>query len=159
MGRAISPVSGMPRGRQQAKGVITDAAKMISLDGAQLGGMLQKLVGDLHKSLDIGEDMMKGRAAGTPQGMLQSFQKDVERLAFIHALQKAISKAGNSKLFNLETAINDLWVAMDGVKRGQKAVNQELQEQARRQADVMQAMSAILEKMHETSKSVIQNMR
>lgn len=157
MGRAISPATGVLGGRLGAKGVISDAAKAISAEGSQVGGMMQKLMGDLHKSLEKGEELMKGRAAGAPQSILQSFQKDVERLAFIHALQKAIAKAGKGGPFNLETAINDLWVALDGVRKGQKAASAEVQ--ARRDADVMQAMSSILQKMHDASMSAIQNLR
>jgi hypothetical protein len=146
--------------------VISDAGKMISAEGAQIGGMMQKLVGDLHKSLEKGEEMMKGRAAGSPQGILQSFQKDVERLAFIGALQKAIAKAGKGGPFNLETAVNDLWVALDGVKKGQKAMTEDvkarqaqLAHQAEQAQQVLQTMNSMLKAMQDASTAVIRSLR
>ena len=140
-----------------AKGVIDDAGKKMSAEGTQVGGKIQKIVGNLNSALSEGEKMQKGGATAGAQGVLRSFQSDLARLAFISALQQAMNKAGGGGPFNLETAINDLWIALDGVKRGQKAASASMQMQ---QADqILQSMNSMLKTMHEATMSAARNIR
>ena len=64
-----------------------------------------------------------------------------------------------SGAFNLETAINDLWVALDCVKRGQQTTSLKAQSQNAAMGDTVQMMSSIMKQMHDSTASVINNMR
>lgn len=137
--------------------MIAEAAKSISAEGAQLGGMVQQIVGNLNSSLAKGEEVLKGRGVEGAQGALAAFQKDVSRLAYINALQTAMKKAASGGPFNLETAMNDLWIAMDGLKKGMKKADTKAGQQ--QEAQVLERMNSILKTMHEASMSAIRNLR
>lgn len=159
MGAAISSVGGVTGGSAGAKEAIAGIARSTAADGSRVSGILQQLVGNLTSSLTQGEQAGKAGAAagGAAKQMLDSFQSDLTRLAYIAALQKAMNKAGRPGPFNVETATNDLWVALDGVRKGHKATLMSAQMQ--QQSQVLETMSNMMKQMHDTAGAVIQNMR
>jgi hypothetical protein len=171
MGAAIGNIGGAVGGVGGAKEALAGIARTTAADGARVSGMLGQIVESMTASLKQGEQAGKAGgviggalsgAVGGPVGSLakqalQSFQSDLTRLAYIAALQKAMSKAGRPGPFNVETAINDLWTALDGVRKGNKATLMSAQMQ--QQAQVLETMSNMLKQMHDTAGSVIQNMR
>lgn len=68
---------------------------------------------------------------------------------FISVLLEAVEDARAKPNFNVETAINDLWVKLSKVRPAQnQAMNQTLQQ-----------VTNLLKQMHDMQKSVIQNIR
>ena len=159
MGNVIGGIGGVG-GIGGMKNIIGGIGQMTAIDGSQVNSLIQQLLGNLTSTLSQAEQMTAGGgpgAVGAGQSLVRSFQSDLTRLAYIAALQKAVKKASGSGPFNLETAINDLWVALDCVKRGQQTTS--LQAQAQNASDVMQSLSRILKQMHDTTAPVINNMR
>jgi hypothetical protein len=165
MGAAISNVGGVTGGSAGAKEAIAGFARSAAADGSRVGGILGQLVDNMASSLKQGEQAGKaggalsGAVGGVAKQVLQAFQSDLTRLAYIAALQKAVSKAGKPGPFNVETAINDLWVALDGVRKGNKATSVSVQSQMQRQSQMVETMSNMMKQMHDTAGAVIQNMR
>jgi hypothetical protein len=161
MGAAIGNIGGVAGAGGGAKEALAGFARTTAADGARASGVLGQVVENLITSLTQGEQAGKagGAVGGVAKQVLQSFQSDLTRLAYIAALQKALSKAGRPGPFNVETAINDLWVALDGVRKGNKANNLSLQAQMQRQVQLMETMSNMMRQMHDTAGAVIQNMR
>lgn len=159
MGAAIGGIGNVAGGSGPLKDAVAGVARAVAADGTRVGGMLQQIAGSLTATLAEGEKAGKagGAAGGGAKQALQSFQSDLTRLAYIAALQKAISKAGGQGHFNVETAVNDLWVALDAVRKGNKATI--LQSQMQQQTQLLETMSNMMKKMHDTAGSVIQNMR
>lgn len=159
MGNVISGIGGVG-GIGGMKNIIGGIGQMTAIDGSQVNSLIQQLLGNLNSTLSQAEQMTAGGmpfAGGAGQSLVRSFQSDLTRLAYIAALQKAVKKASGSGPFNVETAINDLWVALDCVKRGQQTTS--LQAQAQNASDIMQSLSAIMKQMHDSTASVISNMR
>ncbi len=159
MGAAIGGIGSVTGGIGGAKEAIAGVARSAAADGSRVSGMLQQLVGNLTTSLTQGEQAGGVGAAvgGAARQVLQSFQSDLTRLAYIAALQQAMKKAGGPGYFNVETAINDLWVALDGVRKGHKATS--LSAQMQQQSQLLETMTNMMKQMHDTAGSVIQNMR
>jgi hypothetical protein len=167
----MGAVSGIAGGGA-LKDVLGQAGRTIGAEGAGIGGILQQILGNLNSIVAQGEKPQGLGGAGA-QGLLQSFQSDISKLAFIAVLQKAISKAGSSGHFNVETAINDLWVALDGVRKGQQANNAslakraqagaggalQLQQQVQANQEMYQMLSNMMKSMGDLQKSIIQNLR
>jgi hypothetical protein len=159
MGAAIGNIAGVAGAGAGAKEAIAGFARATAADGARVSGILGQVVDNLITSLKQGEQAGKtgGAIGGAAKQVLQSFQSDLTRLAYIAALQKALTKAGRPGPFNVETAINDLWVALDGVRKGNKETLMNAQMQ--QQAQVIETMSNMMKKMHDTAGAVIRNMR
>jgi hypothetical protein len=86
-----------------------------------------------------------GGAGGGLAGMAQ-------RAMFIAALQQAIQKAASQQNFNMETAINDLWVKLSGLRpQGNQNIQQLNQ--------MFGMLEGMIKQMHDMQKGVIQNMR
>ena len=161
MGAAIGGITSGTGGIGPVNDLLAGVARSTAADGSRVGGVLQQLVANLTSSLKMGEQAGKSGAglAGGAKQVLESFQADLTRLAYIAALQKAINKAGKPGPFNVETAVNDLWVALDAVRKGQKLTSQTVQAQMQQQAQLLEMMTNITKQMHDMTSSVIQNMR
>jgi hypothetical protein len=153
------------------KDILGQAGRTIGADGAQFGGLLQQILGSLNSTLSQGEQMSQGLGGAGAQGLLQSFQTDISKLAFISVLQQAIKKAGSAGHFNVETAINDLWVSLDRVRKGQQAnlasiakkaqaaAEGGLQQKMQSQQAMLEMMSNMMKSIHDTQQRIIQNLR
>lgn len=96
-------------------------------------------------------------------------QTTVVRLAYVAILKAAMDKATGTRLFNLETAINDLWVHLEELKRLQVAPQSgigggqvefaKLQHLIQERSTMFDLLSRILKQYDDTAKSVINNMR
>lgn len=162
MGNVVSGIGGGLGGVGGMKSILGGIGQMTAIDGSQVNSLIQQLLGNLTSTLSQAEQLAAGGAAVAPgagQSLVRSFQVDLTRLAYIAALQKAVKKASGSGAFNLETAINDLWVALDCVKRGQQTTSLKAQSQNAAMGDTVQMMSSIMKQMHDSTASVINNMR
>lgn len=132
-------------------------AGAINVDSGGVGPILQSVVWNLTSTLTQLEQLGKGGpfSGGAGQQLLRSFQSDLTRLAYIAALQKAVRKARGTGSFNVETALNDLWVALDGIRKGQPLTNPPVQNAN----DLIQSLTTILKQMNDKAGSAIQNMR
>ena len=59
-------------------------------------------------------------------GMPGTVQPNAAKLAYIVALNSALRKASSQNHFNLETAINDLWIKLEAVRTLQKQADSNL---------------------------------
>lgn len=91
---------------------------------AEMGKLVDEAVGDLQGLLTSLQKSFTDAAAGLtgPTGQFGSvatgsFSTLIVRLAYIAILKNAMEKANQSKLFNVETAINDLWIRLEPLKR------------------------------------------
>lgn len=93
----------------------------------------------------------------------------VAKIVFVSVLTDAISKASRSSHFNVETAINDLWVHLNSTRRlssggdntapGIGVETQHLRRMIEKRAGLFSALSAVMKTKHDTAKNAIQNMR
>jgi hypothetical protein len=93
-----------------------------------------------------------GQAGGPPMGASpeEAYSGAVNAM-FIHALAEAADEAAKKPSFNLETAINDLWIKLDRM-RPQK-------EQMRTMKDMMEAISGTIRTQSELARKIAQNLR
>ena len=92
--------------------------------------------------------MAGGMAGGMGGGLAGMAQKAI----FIGTLQQAIQKAASQQNFNLETAINDVWIKLSGLRPQGRKDLQELNQ-------MFQMLEGISRQMNEMQKSAIRNMR
>jgi len=107
-----------------ASGNMLDAVGMPQGIASEMSKMMDETIGELRSMLT---DLQKafGDAARPPSGPVGQFgpvstaglSQLVVRLSYIAILKEAMNKAKDGKLFNVETAINDLWVHLDSLKR------------------------------------------
>lgn len=129
----------------------------ITLDRGGMGPILRALMGNLNTTLTKAEQLSTGAVVSASAGteVLKAFQTDLTRLAYIAALEKAVKKARGTGPFFVETAINDLWVALDGVRQGQQVTGAQVQNAG----DVLQSITTILKQMNDAAGQAIQNMK
>lgn len=157
MGSVMRGVSSGVGGIGAVKEAIGNVAGAITLDSGGVSALLQSVVGNLNATLTQVEQLGKAGpfSGGAGQELLRSFQSDLTRLAYIAALEKAVKKARRKGPFNVETAINDLWIALDGIRKGQQMTSPQVQNAN----DLVQSLTTILKQMNDTAGSAIQNMR
>lgn len=96
-------------------------------------------------------------AAQAGQGLSSG---EMEKVLYLSVLRGAMQKASESKHFNVETHINDLWVKLSQVRQS-KSNEGLLKVQAllAKQSQLMQMLSDISRKYNDAARSVIQNLR
>ena len=133
---------------------------------ANLPDMLQAL----QKSLSgIGGTASTAGAAKLAAGQLS---QDVAKVVFVAVLTEAINKASKSAHFNVETAINDLWIHLDAARKfsgggnagaaGSPSIDVETQKLKRamqKRAELFDVLGKIMERYDQSAKNVIQSMR
>jgi hypothetical protein len=133
---------------------------------ANLPGMLQAL----QKSLGgIASTASTAAAAKLAAGQMSQV---VAKVVFVAVLNEAINKASKSANFNVETAINDLWVHLDAARKfsgagnagaaGSPSIDVEIQKLKRtmqKRADLFDVLGKIMERYDQSAKNVIQSMR
>ncbi|HJQ61087.1 MAG TPA: hypothetical protein VJ890_29550 [Vineibacter sp.] len=107
-------------------------------------------------------DAFAGAKPGTATAMLgpNNPPKLALKLAFAAVLHDAIGKALKSQAFNVETAINDLWIRLDSVRGLQKpSIDVETMKLKRlidKRSQMFDMLKGIMEKYDATAKGVIQ---
>ncbi len=133
---------------------------------ANLPDMLQAL----QKSLSgVGGTASTAGAAKLAAGQMSQV---VAKVVFVAVLNEAINKASKSAHFNVETAINDLWVHLDAARKFSGGGNagaaaspsidvetQKLKRMIQKRADLFELLSKIMERYDQSAKNVIQSMR
>ena len=133
---------------------------------ANLPDMLQAL----QKSLSgIGSATSPKAAPGFAAGQLSQV---VAKVVFVAVLNEAINKAGKSAHFNVETAINGLWVHLDAARKfsgggnaaaaGSPSIDVEtkkLKRAMQKRAELFDVLGKIMERYDQSAKNVIQSMR
>jgi hypothetical protein len=146
-----------------------DAGDLLSKLNIEVGKMLNEfgdlkgLLGNLAQSFQQATQGKGGSLATGGLGLL------AVKLGYIAVLQGAIEKAGKSQNFNIETAINDLWIALDAVKKlaaagtqpGSASIDVEtmkLKRMIQKRSQMFDMLRGIMEKYDATAKGVIQSM-
>ena len=131
---------------------------------ANLPDMLQAL----QKSLSgIGGAASTAGAAQLAAGQMSQV---VAKVVFVAVLNEAINKASKSTHFNVETAINDLWVHLDAARKfsssggaaGSPSIDvetQKLKRSMQKRAELFDVLGKIMERHNQSAKNVIQSMR
>lgn len=96
-----------------------------------------------------------------------NMRQSIAKAAFISALHQALDKAGKNPQFNLETAINDLWIHLDAVRRFSAAVNpvaidgeaKKLQGMMQKRAQLFSVLGELMKLQDQAQTSVIRNLR
>lgn len=97
----------------------------------------------------IAESLVAAPRNGLGGGQLDQLPAALTKTMFISVLLEAVEDARAKPHFNVETAINDLWVKLSKVRPVQnQAMNQTLQQ-----------VTNLLKQMHDVQKSIIQNLR
>lgn len=81
-----------------------------------------------------------------------------DKMAFIAVLNGAIRKAAKTPHFNIETQINDLWIALSAL-RSKTAARNELNQLVQQRQEMMQTMTNIVKQFEQSAQNAIQNMR
>ena len=131
---------------------------------ANLPDMLQSL----QKSLaGIGST---ASTAGTAKLAAGQMSQVVAKVVFVAVLNEAINKASQSAHFNVETAINDLWVHRNAARKfsssggaaGSPSIDvetQKLKRSMQKRAELFDVLGKIMERHNQSAKNVIQSMR
>jgi hypothetical protein len=172
---AMSTGSASPLAAGVSQG-ISDAMGNLSQDHSDMGGVIQGIKSDLDSVMRQAGVSPQGGLAPTPPGtggqVADQFRSHVSRLAYVTVLHKAIKRTRHQKNFNIETAMNDLWAAFNGIKKGDKT-NQQIasspggmqnqlpavQNQMSQNMVLMQQMSLMMQSMNENAGTIIKNMK
>ena len=100
-------------------------------------------------------------------GTAGKVKQTLTRLAFVSVLQEAMDKASKNQNFNLETAINDMWVHLDAVRKmagttslaESDTASLRLQQLMQKRAELFSLISVALKNQHDAQMSVIRNFR
>lgn len=139
-------------------------------DMAAATANLPEMLQALQKSLSgVGST---ASTAATAKLAAEQISQVVAKVVFVAVLNEAINKAGKSAHFNVETAINDLWIHLDAARkfsgRGNAAAGgspsidvetQKLQRMMQKRAELFDVLGKIMEKHDQSAKNVIQSMR
>ena len=166
-------VGGLATGVSQG---ISDALGNLSQDHNDMGSLLQGIKTDLDSVMKQAGVSTTGGVAPSPLStggggqVADQFRSHVSRLAYITVLHKAIKRTRHQKNFNVDTAMNDLWNALQALKQGDKN-NQQIatqsppaivggpQAQMIQNAALMQQMSSMMQGMHQSVGSILNNMK
>ncbi len=155
IGSTIGGIGNLEGIRKVLDGVSSNLAK----DFREIPQILQGLSANLASTLESADRAGKGpSSAGVANisQLLSSFQADVTRLAYIAALQAAVKKARGSGPFNFETAVNDLWLALQAIRGAQQQTNPSGPAQM---GQLLEMMSNIVKKMNDSAGQAIQNIK
>lgn len=126
----------------------------------QVGQVMQQLlsgsVEGLAQSLAGAKPPMLGGTAA------QSMTQIVSKAMYVAVLSDAIEDAKGKQHFNLQTAINDLWVKLSVLKDqgGEPQRNLlKLQQLLEKQSQAMGAISNVAKQMNDSQRSVIRNLK
>lgn len=141
---------------------------------------VSEVLSKLGLEMNILQRDLEATAAGFP-AMAQSLQsllagmgaqpgsvgRFLTKAAFISALHEAIDKARKNPQFNLETAINDLWIHFDAVRKFSTAASpaaidgeaKRLQGMMQKRAQLFSVLGELMKQRDQMQKSVIQNLR
>lgn len=126
----------------------------------QVGQAMQQLLSGSVEGLAQALSGAKPAAAGGTAA--QAITQTVSKAMFVAVLSDAIEDAKGKSHFNLQTAINDLWVRLSVLKDqgGEPQRNLlKLQQLLEKQAQAMGAASNVLKQAHDSRRSVIRNLR
>ena len=152
MGRAAAGAAGMI----DKLGLNRELSKVMAAAESGMG-----LEGSLKSLTKMLEQAFGAVGGGAPAGAAQSsLPGAMEKLMYVSVLRAAMQKAAESKHFNLETQMNDLWVKLSQVKQQKSSESAlRLQQVIEKQAHMQQIISNIMKAHHDAAKSAIQNIR
>lgn len=139
-------------------------------DMAALTANLPAMQQTLQKALgDTGSTASTTHAPSVAAGQVS---QAVAKVVFVAVLNEAINKASKSAHFNVETAINDLWVHLDAARKfsgggsasaaGSPSIDvetQKLKRMIQKRSELFDVLGKIMERYDQSAKNVIQNMR
>lgn len=156
MNVGIGRVAGGAAGMMGKLGLNQELSKVMAAaaSGAGLEGSLRDVVKSLEQA--FGGVAGGGPAAAGPGAIPGA----VEKLMYLSVLRAAIQKASETKNFNLETQMNDLWVKLSQVRQHKSSESAlKLQQVIEKQSQVQQTISNIMKSFHDASMSVVRNLR
>jgi hypothetical protein len=131
--------------------------------------MFRPLSGDLVGGpVPTGQHLPGMQGSTFRQGVMLSL---IVRLAYVAVLKEAIDKAVSTgtRVFNLETAVNDLWVHIEAVKKlesvpgannaGPGIEMSKLRDSIEKRRQMFQALSDVMRNISETQKNIASNLR
>lgn len=152
VGKAAAGAAGM----MDKLGLTKELSKVMS--AAETGSGLDNSLKSLTKMLEDAFGDTAGQGAGG--GSVMRNPGMVEKFMYLSVLRGAMQKAAESKHFNLETQMNDLWVKLSQVRQQKSGGGMEkFQQLVEKQAQLQQTLANVLKTYHYAAKSVIQNMR
>lgn len=159
----------------------TNASSLLSALNLEIGSLARDMAAlttnlpamqqALQKSLGgIGSAASTTSASSVAAGQVS---QAVAKVVFVAVLSEAINKASRSAHFNVETAINDLWVHLDAARKfsggganagaaGSPSIDVEtkkLKRMIQKRSELFDVLGKIMEKYDQSAKNVIQNMR
>jgi hypothetical protein len=130
---------------------------------------------DVHRVLQQLTTMFAGAKSGLPPPpeVPGKVSQAIGKLVFISVLNEAIDKASKNPHFNVETAVNDLWVHLESARKVStssaapgapsppmsEGEMRKLQDALAKRAEMFRLLTNLSQARHEMSKSIIQNMR
>jgi hypothetical protein len=140
-------------------------------DMAAVTANVPVMLQSLQKSLSD----VAGTTSATPAAahMAGHVSQAVAKVVFVAVLNEAIDKASKSAHFNVETAINDLWIHLDTARKfssgggnaGPTASpsidleTQKLKRMIQKRAQLFDLLGKIMERHNQLAKNVVQSMR
>jgi hypothetical protein len=124
--------------------------------------------GSLGGPLPTGQHIPGMQGSTFRQGVMLSL---IVRFAYVAVLKEAIDKAvsASTKVFNLETAVNDLWVHIEAVKKlesvpgandaGPGIEMSKLRDSIEKRRQMFQALSDVMRSISESQKNITSNLR
>lgn len=152
MGRAAAGAAGMI----DKLGLTKELSKVMAAAESGMG-----LEGSLKNLTKVFEQALGTAGGGVAAAVAQTAnQGAIEKLMYLSVLRGAIQKAAESKHFNLETQMNDLWVKLSQVKQQKSSESMlKVQQAMEKQAQAQQVLSNIMKTYHDAAMSVVRNLK
>ena|SRR5579864_5927994 len=134
--------------------ILQGVMNTVTEDQASNQTILQTVKIDIENSLKQAVPAVQSNT-GSSQ-VVKDFQTNLTCLAYIVALQKAIKRAKQPRAFNLETAMNDLWTALNNIKQGNQT-NSSTAVTARN-TQMIEIMTTMVKTMNDSASASIKNL-
>jgi hypothetical protein len=156
MNVGLGRIAGGAAGMIDKLGLTKELSKVMAAAESGMG-----LEGSLKNLTKVFEQALGAAGGGIAAGAAQSVnQGSIEKLMYLSVLRGALQKAAESKHFNMETQVNDLWVKLSQVKQQKSSESTlRLQQMIEKQAQMQQMLSNIMKAYHDAATSVIRNIK
>lgn len=136
---------------------VSNLGRDVNAAAAAMPAMMQSILGSF-----VGA----GANAPANPGAAGQAKQTLVKLAFVSVLQEAMDKASKSQHFNVETAINDMWIHLDSVRQMAKATSPadsdaaslRLQHSLQKRSQLFSLINEALKTQNDMNMAVIRNL-
>lgn len=125
-----------------------------AMQGLPLSQVVQNAVGGLGNPMSNASKLI----GGAMKAMGGQAQAQTEKALYLAVLAAAMEKASTQTAFNMETAINDLWIKLGNIRNDKQSVGK-IAEMVGQQQQMQQQLTQTLQKLGQMSQQIVQNLK